>query len=55
MLAATLAAVAETGVRVCTAADNSGLLQIGGGLWRADSAVRCLHLAEILASTEPTT
>lgn len=52
MLHDKVAAVLETGARVCTAADNSCLLQIGGGLSRAGAAVRCLHLAEILASTE---
>jgi L-lactate dehydrogenase complex protein LldE len=53
MLADKLAAIGETGARVCTGADNSCLLQIGGGLRRATTAVRCMHLAEILASTEP--
>jgi L-lactate dehydrogenase complex protein LldE len=35
---------------VCTAVDGSCLLQIGGGLERRGTAVRTLHLAEILAS-----
>jgi len=52
MLGDKLAAVGETGARVCAAADNSCLLQIGGGLRRSGAGVRCLHLAEILASTE---
>jgi L-lactate dehydrogenase complex protein LldE len=51
MLADKIAAVVETGADVCTATDNSCLMQIGGGLSRAGSAVRCMHLAEILAST----
>jgi len=54
MLADKLAAIAETGVRVCSACDNSCLLQIAGGLRRAGAATRCVHLAEILASTEST-
>ncbi len=44
-------AIESTGARVCTAVDSSCLLQIGGGLSRRHSAVRPLHLAEILAST----
>ena len=51
MLADKLSAIRETGASVCAAADNSCLLQIGGGLQRAAAPVRCLHLAEILAST----
>jgi L-lactate dehydrogenase complex protein LldE len=51
MLADKTAAVLETGAEFVTATDNSCLMQIGGGLHRAGSPVRCLHLAEILAST----
>jgi L-lactate dehydrogenase complex protein LldE len=36
------------------AADNSCLMQIGGLLRRRDSPVRCMHLAEILASIDST-
>lgn len=50
MLADKLAAVAVTGAEVCTAGDSSCLMQIGGGLSRIGSAVRTVHLAEILAS-----
>jgi L-lactate dehydrogenase complex protein LldE len=46
-----VSAVLETGAAVCTAADNSCLMQIGGVLARAGSTVRCVHLAEILAAT----
>jgi L-lactate dehydrogenase complex protein LldE len=46
-------AVEASGARFCTAVDGSCLLQIGGGLARRPGAVRALHLAEILASTEP--
>jgi L-lactate dehydrogenase complex protein LldE len=45
-------AVLETGAEVCTAADNSCLLQIGGALSRQQSGVRTAHLAEILAAFE---
>ena len=43
-------AIGESGAELCTALDGSCLLQIGGGLSRQTSAVRPLHLAEILAS-----
>jgi L-lactate dehydrogenase complex protein LldE len=45
--------VLETGAEVCTAADNSCLMQIGGTLRRSGAAVRCLHIAELLAHTAP--
>lgn len=48
-----LDALEQSGAEVCTALDASCLLQIGGGLSRRGSAVRALHLAEILASTGP--
>ena len=51
MLADKCDAVESTGASVCTALDGSCLLQIGGGLSRRRSAVRAIHLAEILAST----
>jgi L-lactate dehydrogenase complex protein LldE len=44
--------VLDTGAEVCTAGDNSCLMQIGGALSRSGAGVRCVHLAEILASTE---
>jgi L-lactate dehydrogenase complex protein LldE len=46
-------AVEASGAEFCTAVDGSCLLQIGGGLARRPAAVRALHLAEILAATEP--
>jgi L-lactate dehydrogenase complex protein LldE len=49
ILADKLAAVEASGAEVVTALDNSCLMQIGGGLSRAGSAVRPLHLAELLA------
>jgi L-lactate dehydrogenase complex protein LldE len=42
--------VLETGADVCTAADNSCLMQIGGALSRQRTGVRTAHLAEVLAS-----
>lgn len=52
MLSDKLRAVLDTRAEVCTAADNSCLMHIGGGLSRQRAGVRALHLAEILASTE---
>jgi L-lactate dehydrogenase complex protein LldE len=43
--------VRDSGAEVCTAGDSSCLMHIGGGLSRAGSPVRTVHLAEILAST----
>jgi L-lactate dehydrogenase complex protein LldE len=51
MLADKVANVGATRASVCTAGDSSCLLHIGGGLSRADSEIRPVHLAEILAST----
>jgi L-lactate dehydrogenase complex protein LldE len=50
MLADKLGAVRATGAEVVCAADNSCLLHIGGGLSRGRSAVRAMHIAEILAA-----
>jgi L-lactate dehydrogenase complex protein LldE len=50
MLADKCSAVISSGAEVCTAVDNSCLMQIGGGLARGQSSVRTMHLAEILAS-----
>jgi L-lactate dehydrogenase complex protein LldE len=52
MLAEKDTCVLQTGAEVVTALDNSCLMQIYGGLHRAGSAVRTLHLAEILAARE---
>jgi L-lactate dehydrogenase complex protein LldE len=43
--------VLSTSAAVCTATDNSCLMQIEGGLRRQGASVRCLHLAEVLAAT----
>jgi len=51
MLADKVDEVHATEAEVCTAGDSSCLLHIGGGLSRARSKARTVHLAEILAST----
>jgi L-lactate dehydrogenase complex protein LldE len=53
MLAEKNGCVVETGAEVVTALDNSCLMQIYGGLHRAGSPVRTMHLAEILANEVP--
>jgi len=51
MLADKMRNVLATRAEVCTAADSSCLMHIGGGLSRLRTGVRTVHLAEILAST----
>jgi L-lactate dehydrogenase complex protein LldE len=51
MLSDKIRSVLDTGAEVCTAVDNSCLMHIGGGLSRQRAGVRCVHIAEILAST----
>ena len=51
MLEDKLSAIERSGAEAVTAVDNSGLMQIGGGLSRRGSPVRAVHLAEILAAT----
>jgi L-lactate dehydrogenase complex protein LldE len=53
MAAGKVRAIVETGADVCTGGDNSCLMQIGGLLARQAPGRRCVHLAEILASTAP--
>ena len=48
ILADKVRAVLSTGAEVCTATDNSCMLQIGGALSRAKAPVRSVHLAQIL-------
>ncbi|MGB0091377.1 MAG: (Fe-S)-binding protein [Solirubrobacteraceae bacterium] len=50
MLSDKLCDVLKSGAEVCTAADNSCLLHIGGALRRQRAGVRVVHLAEILAA-----
>jgi L-lactate dehydrogenase complex protein LldE len=52
MLEDKIQCVLATGADACVAADNSCLMQIGGGLRRRHSTMRTLHLAEVLASTD---
>jgi len=47
--------VRETGAEILVASDNSCLMHIGGVLSRQRSGVRVMHLAEVLASTQPMT
>ena len=49
MLADKLDGVSTTGAEVVTAGDSSCLMHIGGGLSRARSGTRTVHIAEILA------
>ena len=51
MLADKMRNVVGTGASVCSAADASCLMHIGGGLSRLHAGTRTVHLAEILAST----
>ncbi len=51
MLSDKLRCVVGSGAEVCTAGDDSCLMQIGGGLRRQRAGVRAVHLARILAST----
>ena len=50
MLTDKVRSVLDTRAEVCTAADNSCLVHIGGALSRLRSGVRTAHLAEILAA-----
>ena len=43
----------NTGAEVLVASDNSCLLHLGGILSREKGGMRVMHLAEVLASTEP--
>jgi len=52
MLTDKLRAILDTGAEVCTSADNSCLMHIGGALSRQRAGVRTVHLAEILAGEE---
>jgi len=51
MLSDKVNCILRTRSEVCTAGDNSCLMQIGGALSREKTGVRTMHLAEILAST----
>jgi L-lactate dehydrogenase complex protein LldE len=45
--------VRETGAEVLVAGDSSCLMHVGGILSRQRAGVRVMHLAEVLAATEP--
>jgi L-lactate dehydrogenase complex protein LldE len=51
MLSEKIRCVLDTGAEICTAVDNSCLMQIEGALSRQRAGVKCLHIAEILAET----
>ena len=52
MLSDKVRRILDTQAEVCTSADNSCLMHIGGALRRQRAGVRALHLAEILAAEE---
>jgi L-lactate dehydrogenase complex protein LldE len=52
MLSTKLLDVQKTGAEYCTALDNSCLMHLGGALHRQFAAMKTVHMAEILASTE---
>ena len=52
MLSDKLRHVLDTRAEVCTSADTSCLMHIGGALRRQRAGVRTMHLAEILAAQE---
>jgi L-lactate dehydrogenase complex protein LldE len=52
MLSTKLLDVQRTGAEYCTALDNSCLMHLGGALHRQFAAMKTVHLAQILASTE---
>lgn len=52
MLSDKMANIKSTGAEIVVAGDYSCLMNIGGGLARAKSGIRAMHLAEVLAGTE---
>ncbi len=52
MLSEKVRQVLDTRAEVCTSADTSCLMHIGGALSRGRTGVRTLHIAEILAAQE---
>jgi L-lactate dehydrogenase complex protein LldE len=52
MMTAKLQDVLATRAEFCTALDNSCLMHLGGALHREFAAMRTIHMAEILASTD---
>jgi len=54
MLAVKLQDIVSTKAEYCTALDNSCLMHIGGAMHRQYAAMKTIHMAQILASTEST-
>ncbi len=54
MMTAKLQDVLATQAEYCTALDNSCLMHLGGAMHREFAAMRTIHMAQILASTEET-
>jgi L-lactate dehydrogenase complex protein LldE len=52
MLSEKIRCVLNTEAEICTAGDNSCLMQIGEALRRQRAGVQCVHIAEILAATD---
>ncbi len=52
MVSEKIRCILDTQAEVCAGVDNSCLMHIGGAMSRLRAGVRCLHVAEILASTE---
>jgi L-lactate dehydrogenase complex protein LldE len=52
MLSDKINCIQNSHAEICTALDNSCLMHINGALSRQRTGVRCMHLAEILASSE---
>ena len=52
MVSEKIRSIMDTQAEVCAGVDNSCLMHIGGAMSRLRAGVRCLHVAEILASTE---
>ena len=52
MLSDKVRQVLDTRAEVCTSADTSCLMHIGGALRRGRTGVQTLHIAEILAAQE---
>ena len=53
MLTDKVRTILDTGAEVCVSADNSCLMHIGGALSRQRAGVRAMHIAEVLAETDP--
>jgi L-lactate dehydrogenase complex protein LldE len=53
MAADKIRCILDTGAEICAAVDNSCLMHIGGALSRQRAGVRTMHVAEILASEQP--